>query len=68
MEQLIAQVTTRTGITEQQARQAVDVVLAFLKERLPAPIAGQLDSVLSGNMGELGNQAKNALGGLFGKE
>ncbi len=60
MDELVKLVVQKTGISEDQARQAVTVVLNFLKERLPAPIASQVDGVL-GNPGVAG-----ALGGLFG--
>jgi hypothetical protein len=72
MDELIKQVVERTGISEQQARGAVDTVLGFLKTRLPAPIAGQLDGVLSGAGGALGGVADKAgdvlggLGSMFG--
>ncbi len=62
MDELVKQVVQKTGISEEQARQAVNVVLEFLKQRLPAPIASQLDGVLN-NAGVGG-----ALGGLFGKK
>lgn len=63
MDQLIKMVSSKAGITEAQAKQAVETVLGFLKERLPAPIAGQVDSVLKG--GDLGDVA-GSLGGMFG--
>ena len=62
MDELVKQVVQKTGISEDQARQAVTVVINFLKERLPAPIAAQVDGVLN-NQGVAG-----ALGGLFGKK
>ncbi len=62
MDELIKLVVLKTGISEDQARQAVSVVINFLKERLPAPIAAQVDGAL-GNLGAAG-----ALGGLFGKK
>lgn len=71
MDQLIRQITERTGISEVQAKQAVETVLSFLKEKLPAPLASQLDAVLSGDLNSLGSiasQAQGALGGLFGKK
>jgi uncharacterized protein (DUF2267 family) len=51
MEQLIAEITQRTGISDQQAREAVNTVLTFLKGRLPAPIAAQIDGLLGGQAG-----------------
>ena len=49
MEELIKLVTQKTGISEEQAKQAVETVVGFLKQKLPAPIAGQIDAVLSGS-------------------
>jgi hypothetical protein len=69
MDELIKQVVERTGISEQQARGAVDTVLGFLKTRLPEPIAGQLDGIVSGAGGAVGglaDKAGDALGGLGG--
>ena len=72
MQELINQVTQRTGISEDQARQAVETVLGFLKDKLPAPIAGQLDSVVSGGSGGEGaggglSDLAGSVGGFFGK-
>ena len=71
MDELIRQVTERTGISESQARTAVETVIGFLKTRLPAPIAGHLDGVIGGGAsgaggGGLANQAGDVLGGLGG--
>jgi hypothetical protein len=46
MEELIRLVSTKVGLSEEQARSAVEIVVNYLKQQLPAPIAGQLDSVL----------------------
>jgi len=67
MEELIKQVTERTGISEAQAQTAVETVLGFLKNRLPEPLAGQLDGFVggaSGAAGGLADTAGNVLGGL----
>jgi hypothetical protein len=45
MEELIKQVTAKAGISDEQARTAVNTVIGFLKTRLPEPIAGQLDNL-----------------------
>ncbi len=69
MDDLIKQVTEKTGISESQARTAVETVMGFLKDRLPAPIAGQLEGVLGGAGGAIGTVADKAgdvLGGLGG--
>ena len=39
MDQLVNAVMQKTGMPREQAEQAVNTVLGFLKERLPAPIA-----------------------------
>lgn len=66
MDELIKQIVAKTGISEDQARTAVQTVAAYLKERLPAPVAGQVDAVLSGGSTNLGDVGKN-LGGIFGR-
>lgn len=63
MDELVKLVAQKTGISEDQARTAVTTVLDFLKQRLPAPIASQVDGVLSGKAGGVAG----AVGGLFGK-
>ena len=71
MDELVNQVAQRTGIAPDKARTAVDTVLGFLKSRLPAPIASQLDSAVSGQGGAAGGGmggAADALGGMFGKK
>ena len=67
MDELIKLVTQKAGISEAQAKQAVDTVLGFLKQNLPGPLAGQIDAVLKGDMSGLGDIA-GSLGGLFGKK
>lgn len=78
MEELIRQVTERTGISEAQAQTAVITVIGFLKGRLPEPLAGHLDGFLGGGaagggggadlggLGGLGGAAGSVLGGLGG--
>lgn len=67
MDQLTAFVSQKTGLSQDQANQAAQAVIDFLKSKLPGPIASQLDSVLSGG-GASGamDQAKGMLGGLGG--
>ena len=69
MDELIKQVTAKAGISEDQARTAVSTVLDFVKQRLPAPIAGQIENAMSGEGGDiggtLGDMASKA-GGLLG--
>lgn len=67
---LVKLIQEKAGISEQQAQQALEAVTAFLKERLPEPLAGQLDAVLGGGQGgadQLG-ALLGSLGGMFGKQ
>jgi hypothetical protein len=60
MDELVDLVVKKTGISEKQAQMAVETVIKFLKDKLPDPIAGQLDTILEGGsvdslLGGLGN-------------
>lgn len=66
MQQLIQQVSQRTGIPEDKARAAVDTVVGYLKERLPGPLASQLDNAVSGQSDEQGGGMMGAAKGMFG--
>jgi len=67
MQQLIDQVTQRAGIPQDKARAAVDTVVGYLKERLPQPVASQLDGAISGQSGSGGGIAQAAKG-MFGNK
>ena len=65
MDELIKQITEKTGISEEQARTAANTVIGFLKSRLPEPIAGQIDNLTGQtSAGGLGDMASK-VGGLF---
>jgi len=71
--ELITLVAQKTGISEQHAKLAVETVVNYLKTKLPAPLAGQIDGLLSGGgiagalggLGDLGGLA-GGLGDMFG--
>ena len=65
MDELIGLVSQKIGVPEAQAKQAVDTVVDFLKKKLPAPIASQIDGVLAGSGPAA---AAQALSGLLGKK
>jgi len=67
MDELVKTVSSKVGISEAQAKQAVDIVLGFLQDKLPAPVAGQLDAALQGDMSGL-DDLVGGLGGMFGKK
>ena len=46
-EQVINMIVKKTGISQENAQKAVIVVFDFLKTKLPAPIASQVDSFLN---------------------
>ena len=77
LDELVRRISEKTGLPEEQARGAAEAAIGFVKEKLPAPIAGQIDGYLGGGSGDGGNesggdlmgQAQNALGnigGIFG--
>ena len=65
MDELVKLVSEKTGITEAQSKTAVETVINYLKEQLPDPIAGQIDSAL-GDGGGIASLTKG-LGGFLGK-
>ncbi len=56
----------KTGISTEQARTAVTTVVGFLKGKLPAPLAGQIDGLLAG--GGAPQDLAKGLGGLLNKK
>jgi len=69
MDKLVSMVSQKAGITTAQAETAVNTVAQFLKDKLPAGMAGQVDTYLKGE-GDAGNTSGMAdkLGGMFGKK
>lgn len=63
-------VAKKVGISAQQAEQAVDVIVDFIKQKLPPTVAGQVDAVLDGSVNlsdGIGlDDAAGLLGGLLG--
>lgn len=74
MDELVKLVTDKAGISPDQAQKAVTAVIGFLKEKLPAPLAGQLDKFTSGGAASAGgpsgvmDEAMGAAGGFMGKK
>jgi hypothetical protein len=74
MDELINLVVQKTGISQDDARKAVEVIVNTLKSKLPGPIASHLDSFISGGLSggantladEAGEMLKGKLGSLFG--
>ena len=70
MDELVQSVAAQTGLPEAQAKQAAEAVMAFLKEKLPAPLASQVDSVVNNANVASGAEdlLKKGLGLLGGKK
>jgi hypothetical protein len=69
MNEMIQRLIEKTGLSEEQATTAADTVLQFLKEKLPSPLASQLDSLSDGANGRSGMSGgmSDKLGGIGGK-
>lgn len=69
MKMIVKMVAEKAGISEAQATTAVNTVASFLKDRMPEPMAQQVDAYLKGEGGAegMGGMA-DKLGGMFGKK
>ncbi len=66
MDELKKQLMDKLGLDEAISQQAIDMVLGFVKDKLPDNVQGLVDSVVSGEMpdtGDLLNKAKGLFGG-----
>jgi uncharacterized protein (DUF2267 family) len=66
MNDIINLVAQKAGISPDQARTAVETVVAFMKDKLPGPLAGQVEGLLagSGDGASLGDAIKNLRGAM----
>jgi hypothetical protein len=71
VKQIIDAVIAKTGIDPEKAKDAVETVLGFLREKLPAPLAAKLEELVGGEDGERpdgdggGLDVGGMIGGLF---
>jgi hypothetical protein len=63
MDELVNLIVKKTGISKEQAETAVKTVVDFIKQKLPVPIAAQVDGIIKG---EGANGVMKGLGGLLG--
>jgi hypothetical protein len=72
MDELLKTVQDKTGLDLEQAQGAIEAVLGFIKDKLPGPIASQLEGLIGGGDGDgdggglmdkLGDLGKGLLGG-----
>ncbi|HYD94660.1 MAG TPA: hypothetical protein VEC01_04990 [Noviherbaspirillum sp.] len=74
MNEIIQRVIEKTGLPEDKAASAVEAAVGFIKERLPGPVASQLDSVVGGGgTGDSGGASgmggiASGIGGMFGNK
>lgn len=69
MDQLVQQIAAQTGLSTDQAREVVQTVVSYIKEKLPAPIAAQVDGFLNNQaVDDIAQQAISGIGGLFNKQ
>jgi hypothetical protein len=72
MNELINLIVQKTGISQENAQKAAQTAVDFLKSKLPAPVAGQVDAVLAGDMsgiaGQAGEMLKGKVGGALGEQ
>jgi hypothetical protein len=69
VDELIDLVAKKAGISQTQARKAVNTVIDFLNDKLPPPIGGNLDDYVKGNVSQdTIDQITKGLGGLFGNK
>ena len=67
MEELVKMVTQKTGISESQAKSAIDTVVSFLKDKMPGGIGSQVESFVKGSVAaNVVNGIKDKAGGLLG--
>ena len=71
MEQLISKITEETGLSAEKAEEVVGMVIGFVKDKLPGPMASQLDGFMgggadAGGAGSTMDSVKKGLGGLLG--
>ncbi len=66
MNELVNLIVKKTGIPQATAQTIVNLVIDYLKKKLPAPIASQIDALLSNDAAV--QDAENIVGGLFGKK
>lgn len=67
MNELVDLIVKKTGLPKETARNVVNIVIKFLKDKLPDTFDALIDKVLvAGNDGKMDmTDAANLLGGLF---
>lgn len=69
MNEIVNLLQQKTGMSQEMAQQAVQIVLSHIKSKLPASMAGGLESLMGGASGaqaEGGGGIMSSLEGLMG--
>jgi hypothetical protein len=67
MDELIASVSQKTGLSADQSKAAAQAVLDYIMAKLPGPLGEQVKNAVMGGGSGLPDAAKG-LGGLFGQK
>ena len=68
MDKLLELVQEKAGISAEQAQKAIEAVMGFMKDKLPGPLASQLEKFVGGGDGDGGDdEGGGMLGGLTDK-
>ena len=71
MEALVKQLVDQLGLDDAVAKQAVEIGLGVLKDKLPAPLGDQLEDIIEGGnvddiLGQLTGGKSGGIAGLLG--
>jgi hypothetical protein len=64
MDELVNQVSRKTGLPAETVRPVANEVLNFIKQKLPAPIASQVDGFLGAHGGDIAGGLGTAIDGI----
>jgi len=65
MDEIIKTITEKTGISDEQARQAAQATVEYIKSKIPPMFATQLDRLLEGG-GTASGGGSGFTGGILG--
>ena len=70
MNEITQLLVNKTGLSEDKAAMAVDLVVGFLKQKLPAPVGAQIDNLLTAGSGvtEKLDGIASTVGGMFARK
>ena len=67
MDKLLELVQEKAGISADQAKKAIDAVMDFMKDKLPAPISSQIEKFMGGDDEGGDDEGGGMLGGITDK-